>query len=299
MKSYDLYLRIAILSAGVFWLWDWGHEGSETLSPRAFALANDSSVPGDGSTCGAIRDSIRRIAVEHRYFWEYAPGAIGILLKEEDEINEAILAASQSAEPVSGIASFDSVSSAYGLITIYSPGEWSSLYKRKFTLIFPAEADLVPILLAYEDLPYMELVSLITAYHTEEPRDIRDQAYADWELAILLKDDDEVSAAIFAASQSAEPVSGIASFDSVSSAYGLICLHSIHESSSLYKRKFTLVFPFRFTDAWSILRAYDGLPYIERVTFNQYRTSIEEPSAILEHSWGRIKAYRRSIGEQP
>ena len=305
MKSYDLYLKVAILSAGVFWLWDWGHEGSETLSPRAFALANDSSVPGDGSTCGAIRDSIRRIAVEHRYFWEYVSGEIIILLKEEDEINEAILAASQSAEPVSGIASFDSVSSAYGLITIYSTGEWSSLYKRKFALIFPAEADLVPILRAYEDLPYMELISLNTVYHippefpSEEPWHIGDQAYADWELAILLKEEDEVSAAIFAASQSAEPVSGIASFDSVSSAYGLICLHSIHESSSLYKRKFTLVFPFRFTDAWSILRAYDDLPYIERVTFNQYRTSMEEPSAILDHSWGRIKAYRRSIGEQP
>ena len=301
MKAYGPYLKTATLLVGVFGLWDWGHEGSETLSPCAFALANDSSVPGDGSTCGAIRDSIRRIAIENRFFWEYVPGEIGILLKEDDEINEAILAASQAAEPVTGIASFDSLSSAYGLISIYSTGEWSSFYKRKFTLIFPAEADLVPILRAYEDLPYVELVSLNNIYYippefpSEEPLDIWDQAYASWEIAILLKEEDEVSAAIFAASQAAEPVTGIVSFDSLSSAYGLICLHSIHESSSFYKRKFTLVFPLEPTlevGPWSIVRAYGDLPYIERVTFNQYRTPIEEPSAILDHSWGRIKAYR-------
>ena len=298
MKAYNLYLKTAILLVGVFWLWDWGHEGSETLSPRAFALANYSSVPGaDGSTCGAIRDSIRRIAPESRYFWEYVPGEIIIHLKEDDEINAAIFAASQAAEPVTGIASFDSVSSVYGLVSI-----WSSFNKRRFVLVFPAEADLVPILRAYEDLPYMELVSFNTVYFTEKPLDIWYPAYATWEIAILLKDDDEISAAIFAASQAAEPVTGIASFDSVSSVYGLICLHSIHESSSFYKRAFTLIFPLGAElegDPLSIVRAYGDLPYIERVTFNQYHTPPEDPSAILDQSWGRIKAYQRKKGEHP
>ena len=158
MKAYGPYLKIATLLAGIFWLWDWGHEGSETLSPCAFALADYSSVPGaDGSTCGAIRDSIRRIAIENRFFSEYVPGQIIILLKEDDGISEAILAASQAEESVTGIASFDSVSSLYGLSSI-----WSSFNKRRFVLIFSGEADLVPILRAYEDLPYMELVDLNT-----------------------------------------------------------------------------------------------------------------------------------------
>ena len=299
MEVYGPYLKTATLLVGVLWLWDWGYKGPETLSPGAFALVASSSMSGaDGSTCGAIRDSIRRIAMENRYsWWEYAPGQIGILLKEDDAINEAILAASQAEETVTGIASFDSVSSVYGLISLHSTGEWSSFYKRRFMLIFPEEADLVPILRAYEDLPYMELVSLNSVYYTEEPLDIWAQSYAPWEIEILLKDD-EVSAAIFAASQTAKPVTGITSFDSVSSLYGLICLHSIHESSSFYKQKFTLIFPLgagsTFEDGpWSILRAYGDLPYIERVTFSQYRTPIEEPSAILDHSWGRIKSYRR------
>ena len=288
MKAYGPYLKIAILLVGVFWLWDQGYEGSETLSPGAFALAASPSMSGaDGSACGAIRDSIRRIAMEHGYWLEYVPGQIIILLKDDDEINEAVLAASQAEESVTGIASFDSVSSLYGLNSI-----WSSFNKRRFILIFSVEADLVPILRAYEDLPYMELVSLNNVYYTGKPLDIQYQAYATWEIEILLKEDDEISAAIFAASQTAEPVTGIASFDSVSSAYGLICLHSTGEWSSFYKRKFILVFPLEFTFEDDPIRAYGDLPYIERVTFSQYRTPIEKPSAILDHSWGRIKSHR-------
>lgn len=290
MKAYGPYLKIAILLVGVFWLWDWGHEGSETLSSDAFALAASSSMSdADGSACGAIRDSIRRIAMKDGYLWlEYVPGQIIILLKEDDEINEAVLTASQAEESVTGIASFDSVSSLYGLGSI-----WSSFHKRRFMLIFPGEADLIPILRAYEDLPYMELVALNNVYYTEKPLDIWDQSYAPWEIEILLKEEDEISAAFFAASQTAEPVTGITSFDSVSSVYGLICLHSIHELSSFYKRKFTLIFPLEATFKDDPIRAYGDLPYIEKVTFSQYRTSIEKPSAILDHSWGRIKSYRR------
>ena len=44
MKACGPYLKTAILLVGVFWLWDWGHEGSETLSPGAFALADSISA---------------------------------------------------------------------------------------------------------------------------------------------------------------------------------------------------------------------------------------------------------------
>ena len=309
--SHNSYLKTATLLVGVFWLWDWGHEGSETLSPDAFAQAAYSAVAGaDGATCGAIRDSIRRIAIENRFFLEYVAGEILIFLDDDDdEISAAIFAANQAAETVTGIASFDSLSSVYGLIAIYSRPESSRWYKRGFVLIFPAEADLVPIVLAYEDLPYMEWAELNNAYYvypmktvinippefpSEEP-DIWDHAYAAWEVEILLKENDEIRAAIFAASQVAEPVTGIASFDSLSSAYGLICLHSIGESSRFYKRQFTLIFPLEaaFGNFWPLLSAYHNLPYIERVTFGQYRPLPAEPSALLEHSWGRIKAYQR------
>ena len=164
MKSYDLYLRIAILSAGVFWLWDWGHEGSETLSPCAFALADSSSVLAANTACDSISieigDSLAR-ADNDGVWLEFAPSTILIRLKEENEIGEAILAASQAQEAVTGVASFDSLSQKHGLICLLSMGyEGSRWYKRDFRLLFPLEVDFVAAYIAYDQLPYVEYAYL-------------------------------------------------------------------------------------------------------------------------------------------
>ena len=65
MKAYDSYLKIAILSAGIFGALSWGQEGSETLPPCGFTLWDPSFVPPPSKTaCDsisiAIGDSIRR-----------------------------------------------------------------------------------------------------------------------------------------------------------------------------------------------------------------------------------------------
>ena len=147
MKVYSQYLKIAILLVGVFWMWDWGREGSETLTPRAFALA----------------DSLGRAEAEAE-FLGFEPGIIQIQIKEEDEISAAIFSASQAGETVTGIASFDSISQKYGLIHLSGASERSSWYKLFFTLLFPEEVDHVSVLIAYNDLPYVEFVDVAAVY---------------------------------------------------------------------------------------------------------------------------------------
>ena len=160
MKAYNLYLKIAILLVGVFWLWDWGQEGSETLSPCAFALADSSSVLAANTACDSILmeigDSLKR-ADDDGVWLGFMPSTILIRLKEENEIREAIFAASQAQETVTGVASFDSLSQKHGLICLLSRGiEGSSWYKRDFKLLFPLEVDFVAAYIAYDKLPYVE-----------------------------------------------------------------------------------------------------------------------------------------------
>ena len=158
-------LIIVILLVGVFWLWDWGHEGSETLSPCAFALADLASVANPACDIHrVIPDSVYTVLSELE-FGHFEPGIILIRLKEEDEISAAIFAASQTKEAVTGIASFDSISQKYGLICLLSgTGEWSIWYKRDFRLLFPLDLDYVSALGAYNDLPYVEFAYLSTIY---------------------------------------------------------------------------------------------------------------------------------------
>ena len=164
MKAYELYLKIAILSAGVFGLLNWGQEGSETLSPCAFALADSSSVLATNTACDsayvAIVDSLAR-AHNDGVWLGFEPSTIKIRLKEENEIRETIFAASQTQETVTGVASFDSLSQKYGLTCILSLGiEGSSWYKRDFKLLFPLEVDFVAAFIAYDQLPYVEFAYL-------------------------------------------------------------------------------------------------------------------------------------------
>lgn len=164
MKAYNLYLKIAILSAGVFWLWDWGQEGSETLSPSAFALVDSASVLTANTACDSIFreivDSLGR-ADNDGVWLGFMPSTIKIILKEENEIREAIFAASQAQETVTGIASFDSISQKHGLICLLSASiEGSSWYKRDFRLLFPLEVDFVAAYIAYDQLPYVEFAYL-------------------------------------------------------------------------------------------------------------------------------------------
>ena len=164
MKAYNLYLKIAILSAGVFGLLNWGQEGSGTLSPCAFALADSASVLAANTACDSIFreivDSLGR-AHDDGVVLGFEPSAIKIRLKEENEIREAIFAASQTQETITGVASFDSLSQKYGLICLLSLGiEGSSWYKRDFKLLFPLEVDFVAAYIAYDQLPYVEFAYL-------------------------------------------------------------------------------------------------------------------------------------------
>ena len=174
MKAYNLYLKIAILSAGILGLLNWGQEGSETLSPCAFALADSSSVLAANTACDsayvAIVDSLVR-ADNDGVWLGFEPSTIKIRLKEENEIREAIFAASQTQETVTSVASFDSISQKYGLICILSLGvEGSSWYKRDFKLIFPLDVDFVAAYIAYDQLPYVEFAYLEDWYWVgEEP----------------------------------------------------------------------------------------------------------------------------------
>ena len=122
MKAYDSYLKIAILSAGVFGALSWGQEGSEALPPCGFTLWDSSFVPPPAKTaCDsisiAIGDSIRR-ANNDGFLLGFEPSSIKIKLKEGNEIREAIFAASQTQETATGLASFDSLSQKHGLICI-------------------------------------------------------------------------------------------------------------------------------------------------------------------------------------
>ena len=172
MKAHNPSLNIVIFLAGVFWLWDWGQEGSETLSPCAFALADSSSVLAANTACDsayvAIVDSLVR-ADNDGVWLGFEPSTIKIRLKEENEIREAIFAASQTQETVTGVASFDSLSQKYGLICILSLGvEGSSWYKRDFKLIFPLDVDFVAAYIAYDQLPYVEFAYLEDWYWVGE-----------------------------------------------------------------------------------------------------------------------------------
>ena len=160
MKAHNPSLNIVIFLAGVFWLWDWGQEGSETLSPCAFALADSSSVLAANTAlrfCLRSNSGFSGKRADNDGVWlGFEPSTIKIRLKEENEIREAIFAASQTQETVTGVASFDSLSQKYGLICILSLGvEGSSWYKRDFKLIFPLDVDFVA---AY--------IALMTNYHT-------------------------------------------------------------------------------------------------------------------------------------
>ena len=165
MKAYDLYLKIAILSAGILGLLNWGQEGSETLSPCAFALADSSYVLAANTACDsayvAIVDSLVR-ADNDGVWLGFMPSTIKIILKEENEIREAIFAASQAQETVTGVASFDSISQKHGLICLLSArrSEESRWYKRDFKLLFPLEVDFVAAYIAYDQLPYVEFAYL-------------------------------------------------------------------------------------------------------------------------------------------
>lgn len=156
---------IAILLVGVFWLWNWGQEGSETLNLSAFALEDSSSVANPACDIyRVIPDSVYTVLSELE-FGHFEPGIILIRLKEEDEISAAIFAASQTKEAITGVASFDSISQKYGLICLLpGTGEWSIWYKRDFRLLFSLDLDYVSALRAYNDLPYVEFAYLSTIY---------------------------------------------------------------------------------------------------------------------------------------
>ena len=172
MKAYSSYLKTVTLLAGVFWLWDWGHEGSETLSPDAFALADSSYVLVANTACDsisiAISDSIER-AHDDGVWLGFEPSTILIRLKEENDISAAIFAASQTQETVTSVASFDSISQKYGLICLLpSTVEGVSRYKREFRLLFPLEVDFVGAFIAYDNLPYVEFAYMEGWYSTSK-----------------------------------------------------------------------------------------------------------------------------------
>lgn len=156
MKAYDLYLKIAIFSAGVFGALSWGQEGSETIPPCG-TPGNPSFVPPPAKTaCDsisiAIGDSMRK-ARNDGFLLGFEPSTIKIKLKEGNEIREAIFAASQTQETATGVASFDSLSQKHGLICILWL-EGSHWYD--FKLLFPLEVDFVAAYIAYDQLPYVE-----------------------------------------------------------------------------------------------------------------------------------------------
>ena len=189
MKAYDLYLKIAILLAGIFGLLNWGQEGSETLSPWAFALADSASVLAENTACDSIfmeiADSLIR-ADDDGVWLGFEPSTIHIRLKEENEIREAIFAASQAQETVSGVASFDSISQKHGLICLLSLGiEGSSWYKKDFKLLFPLEVDFVAAYIAYDKLPYVEFAYLADWYWVGEDPHPPTSALADSVTALL------------------------------------------------------------------------------------------------------------------
>ena len=72
---------------------------------------------------------------------------------------EALLDVVDEGTPVTGIADFDSLSSAYGLLGIYRKGRRSSgFYGHRFRLTFPSAADVAAIAGAYWNLPYVQSV---------------------------------------------------------------------------------------------------------------------------------------------
>lgn len=169
MKSYDLYVKIALVLVGVFWLWDWGQEGSQTLSPCALALADSSSVFGTGNAvCDsiylAILDSMISVEEDDGEWMGFEPSTILIRLKGENEVGEALFAAGQAQETATGVASFDAISQKHGLICLLPLGvEGWRWYKRDFKLLFPLELDVVDFVaayIAYEKLPYVEFADL-------------------------------------------------------------------------------------------------------------------------------------------
>ena len=180
---------IAILLVGVFWLLDWGQEGSETLSPCAFALADSESVLAANTACDSIFmeivDSLAR-ADNDGVWLGFSPSTIKIRLKEENEIREAIFAASQNQGMVTGVTSFDSISQKHGLICLLSLGiEGSSWYKRDFELLFPLEVDYVAAFIAYDQLPYVEFAYMESWAWASEFTPPPTSALADSVIALL------------------------------------------------------------------------------------------------------------------
>ncbi len=147
-------------------------------------------------------------------------------------------------------------------------------------------------------------------------------------IGIWLKEIDEISAALLAAVQRGETGTGVASFDSLAHKYGLICLQhgASGEWSFGYKRYFWLRFPLG-VDFVAAFKAYHDLPYVESARTSEWAQACEgtclgsspledsvlsalaslyaadtlAESAILDHSWGRIKAthQKSEIGAYP
>jgi len=242
------------------------------------------------------------------------------------EIIAALTCAAELKTTVTGVAAFDSLSAIYGLRSLalgdilgdatcidFSSNESFC----PFRLTFPPLVDSVPIALDYQSLPYIGFT---------------DRDYVPGMLRIYIKEGYEpVINALLCAFEAKRLITGVADFDSLSSAYGLRRGHSglilfeefddFPESlcslspdsrffSHYRRRLFTLYFP----DESNILRiakAYGELPYVEEtslntiiylpatksVTFASYQN---QPCAtsVLYQSWGHIKS-EVQIGDLP
>jgi len=115
---------------------------------------------------------------------DYVPGMLQIYIKEGYEpVINALLCAFEAKRLITGVADFDSLSSAYGLrrghsglilfeefddfpesLCSLSPdSRFFSHYRRRlFTLYFPDESNILRIAKAYGELPYVEETSLNT-----------------------------------------------------------------------------------------------------------------------------------------
>ncbi|MYB76542.1 MAG: hypothetical protein F4X83_05495 [Chloroflexi bacterium] len=81
------------------------------------------------------------------------------ILGDHKEVAAALLEAVDEETPVTGIADFDSLSSAYGLMGIYRKGRRSSgFYGHRFRLKFSPTADVSAIVRSYWNLPYIKSV---------------------------------------------------------------------------------------------------------------------------------------------
>ena len=84
------------------------------------------------------------------------PKEITIHVREHKRVAAALLDAVEKGTTFIKIADFDSLSSTFGLIGIFKKRKGSPFYGYYFRLMFPPEADLAAIELAYAKLPYTE-----------------------------------------------------------------------------------------------------------------------------------------------